>query len=129
MTEKIGPYDAERVLGQIPRQLREGRRQDQGRNDGLGIRGRQAAALEAMGREVIGITPTPGGLRLDTPRHLTGCCRARPLAPTDAPVGHKPPTADTAGPLREHPEMLASPGRRSAWSNSREQTWVNFGER
>ena len=108
MAEKIGPHDAERVLGEIPWQLGEGGRQDQGRDDGVGLRGRQAAALKAMGGEVIGITPTPGGLGLGAPRDLTGRRPACPLAPTDAPVGHKPMAADATGPLREHPQMLAS---------------------
>ena len=95
----------------------------------MGIRGRQAAALEAMGGEVIGITPTPGRLRLGAPRDLTGRRRARTLATTDAPVGHEPMTADTAGPLREHPQMLASPAGRQRRSTFAEQTWVNSRER
>jgi hypothetical protein len=57
--------------------------------------------------EVVGITPTPGRLRPSAPRHLTRRGRTRPLTTTDAPVRHKPPTADAAGTLREHPQMLA----------------------
>ena len=38
---------------------------------------------------------------------LTGGRRTRALAPADTAVRDKPPTADAAGPLREHPEMLA----------------------
>ncbi len=71
MAEKIGPHDAERVLGHIPRQMGERRREHQRRDARLGLLGVQAAALQAVRDEVIGITTTPGGLRLDAARHLT----------------------------------------------------------
>jgi hypothetical protein len=71
MAEKIGPYHAERVLSDIPRQLRKRRREHQRRDDRLGLRGFQAAALKAVRDEVIGITTTPGGLSLDAARTLT----------------------------------------------------------
>ena len=108
MAEKIGPHHAERVLGEIPRQLREGRREHQRQDDGLGLLGLQAAALNAMRDEVIGITSTPGGLGLCAPRSLTRWGRTGTLATAHAPVGHKPMAADAAGSLREHPQMLAS---------------------
>ena len=95
----------------------------------LGLVGLQAAALNAMRDEVVGITPTPGGLRPRAASDLTARCRTRTLATADAVVRHKPPTADTAGPLREHPQMLASPAGRQRWSTFAEQTWVNSRER
>lgn len=61
-----------------------------------------------MRDEVVGVTPTPGGLGLGASGDLTRRSRTRPLATTDAPVRHKPPTADAARPLDEHPQMLVS---------------------
>lgn len=63
VAEKIGPHHAERVLGHIPRQLGERRREHQRRDARLACLGLQAAALQAMGDEVVGITTTPGGFR------------------------------------------------------------------
>jgi hypothetical protein len=108
MSEEIGAGHAEFVLGEIPRQLREQRRKHQRQNAALGLAGPQPAALNAMGDEVVGITPTPRGLRPRAASDLTRRRRARALATADAAVRHKPPTADAAGPLREYPEMLAS---------------------
>jgi hypothetical protein len=108
MAEKIGPHDAERVLCEIPRQLGQGRGQRQGQDDALGLLSFQAAALDAMGDEVIRIASTPRGLRPCASRNLTGGRRARTLPTTHAPVWPKPVAADTARPLCEHPEMLAS---------------------
>ena len=108
MAEKIGPHDAERVLREIPRQLGQGRWQRQGQDDGLGLLSLQAAALDAMGDEVIRIASTPRGLRPCASRNLTGWRRARTLPTTHAPVWPKPVAADAARPLCEHPEMLAS---------------------
>jgi hypothetical protein len=71
MAEEIGPHDAERVLGHIPRQLGERRREHQRRDARLGLLGLQAAALQAVRDEVIRIPTTPGGLRLDAACHLT----------------------------------------------------------
>jgi hypothetical protein len=73
-----------------------------------GSLGLQAAALDAMGDEVIWITPTPRGLSRGPSRDLTRGCRTRPLVSPDAPVRHKPMTADAARPLPEHAQMLAS---------------------
>src|SRR5688500_9713057 len=61
-----------------------------------------------MGDEVVRITPTPGRLRPCAPCRLTRRRRTGTLATTDAPVWHKPATADAAETLREHPQMLAS---------------------
>ena len=108
MSEEISPSHTECLLGEIPWQLREGRRERQRRDAALGLVGPQPAALNAMRDEVVGITPTPRGLRPRAASDLTGRRRTRALAPADAAVRHKPPTADAAGPLREHPEMLAS---------------------
>ena len=69
VTEKIGPHKTERVLRDIPRQLRQGRREDQ-RQDG-GVLRRHATALHPMRNEVIRIPTTPGGLGLGPPRDLT----------------------------------------------------------
>jgi hypothetical protein len=85
-----------------------GGREHQRRDTRLGLLGLQAAALQAVRDEVIGITTSPGGLRLDAARHLTRRCGTRPLTTTHTAVGHKPVAADAAGPLREHPQMLAS---------------------
>ena len=108
MPKEIGASDAEFLLGEIPRQLREGGREHQRRDAALGLAGLQPAALDAMRDEVVGITPTPRGLRPRAASDLTGPRRTRALATTDAAVPHKPPTADAAGPLREHPQILAS---------------------
>lgn len=61
-----------------------------------------------MRDEVVGITPTPRGLRPRAASDLTGGRRTRTLPTADPAVRDKPPTAQAAGPLREHPEMLAS---------------------
>ena len=87
LAEKIGPYDAERVLREIPWQTGEGRREHQRRADGPGGLRLYRAALEAMRDEVIGITSTPGGLRLCAPCNLTRRGRTGMLATTDAPSG------------------------------------------
>jgi hypothetical protein len=108
MPEEIGPRDAELLLGEIPRQLREGRREHQRQDAALSLIGPQPAALDAMGDEVVGITPTPRGLRPRAPRNLAGRRRTRALATADAAVRHKPPTADATGPFREHLEMLGA---------------------
>jgi hypothetical protein len=108
MTEKIGAGHPEFLLGEIPRQLRERGREDQRQDRGLGLVGVQSAALDTMRDEVVGITPTPGRLRPGAPRDLTRRGRTGALATTDPPVRHKPATADAAGTLREHPQMLAS---------------------
>jgi len=105
MPEKIGAGDAEFLLREIPGQLREGGRKHQWQDDG---RGRGRPAVDPMRDEVVGITPTPRGLRPRASSDLTGRRRTRALATADAPIRHEPPPADTAGPLREHPEMLAS---------------------
>jgi hypothetical protein len=62
MPEEIGAGDAEFLLREIPRQLREWRREHQRRDAALGAVALQPAALDAMGDEVVGITPTPRGL-------------------------------------------------------------------
>jgi hypothetical protein len=85
--------------------------------------------LQAMRDEVVGITATPRGLRPRAASDLTGQCRACALPTTDAAVRHEPSVTDAAGPLREHPQMLASPVRNQRGSTSGEQPWVNFGER
>ena len=108
MPEEIGAGDAEFLLREIPRQLREWRREHQRQDAALGVVGPQSAALDAMGDEVVGITPTPRGLRPRAASDLTGQRRTRTLATADTTVRHKPATADTAGTLREHPQMLAS---------------------
>ena len=72
MPEEIGARDAEFLLGEIPRQLREGRREHQRRDAALGHTGLQPAALDAMGDEVVGITLTPRRLRPCAARGLTG---------------------------------------------------------
>jgi hypothetical protein len=69
MTEEIGAGDPEFFLGEIPRQLRERRREYQRQDRGLVSL--QPAALDAMRDEVVGITPTPGRLRPCAPRDLT----------------------------------------------------------
>jgi hypothetical protein len=108
MPEEIGARHTEFLLREIPRQLRKGRREHQRRNAALDLASLQPAVLDAMGNEVIGITPAPRSLRPRATSDLTGRRRTRALATTDAAVRHKPPTANAAGPLREHPEMLAS---------------------
>ena len=107
MAEEIGPHDAERALREIPRQLRERRREDQRGDAALGVVGLPPTALDAMGGEVVGITPAPRRLRPRASGDLTGRCGTRALATAHAAVRGKPPTADAARPLREHPEMLA----------------------
>ena len=59
MPEEIGAGYAKFFLREIPRQLREGCREHQGRDAALGLAGPQPAALDAMRDEVVGITPTP----------------------------------------------------------------------
>jgi hypothetical protein len=108
MAEEIGARDPEFFLGEIPRQLRKGWREHQRQQPGLGLVGLQPAALDAMRNEVVGITPTPRGLCLSAPRDLTRRGRTGMLATADTPVGREPMAADAAGPLREHPQMLAS---------------------
>ena len=108
MAEEIGADDAEFLLGEIPRQLGKRWRKHQWQDRALSLVGSQSAALDAMRDEVVGITPTPGSLRPCAPRNLTRRGRTRALATADAPVRHKPATADAAGTLREHPQMLAS---------------------
>ena len=108
MAEEIGAGNPEFFLGEIPRQLREGWREHQRQQSGLGLVGLQPAALDAMRDEVVGITPTPRGLCLGAPRDLTRRGRTGMLATSDTPVGREPMAADAAGPLREHPQMLAS---------------------
>ena len=108
MAEEIGAGDPEFLLGEIPRQLRERGRELQRQDRGLGLVGAQPSALDAMRNEVVGITPTPGRLRPYAPRDLTRRGQTGALATADAPVRHKPATADAAGTLREHPQMLAS---------------------
>lgn len=108
VTEEISPRDAERILGEIPRQVRERRWEHQRRDHGLRILGPQTAVLKAMRGEVIGITPTPGGLGLGASSDLTRRRRTGALATTEASVRHKPAAADPAGPLREHPQMLGA---------------------
>ena len=108
MPEEIGAGDTEFLLGEIPRQLREGWREHQRQDAALGLVSPQPPALDAMGDEVVGITPTPRSLCPRTASDLTRRRRTRALATADAAVRHKPPTADAAGPLREHPEMLGS---------------------
>ena len=108
MAEEIGAGDAEFLLREIPRQLRERGREHQRRDAALSLVGFQPAALDAMRDEVIRITPTPRGLRPRAASDLTRRRRTRALATANAAVRHKPPTADGAGPLREHPEMLGS---------------------
>jgi hypothetical protein len=63
MPEEIGAGDAEFLLREIPRQLREWRREHQRRDAALRVVGLQPAALDAMRDEVVGVTPTPRGLR------------------------------------------------------------------
>ena len=108
MPEEIGSSDAEFLLREIPRQLRERWREHQRRDAALSVVGVQPAALDAMRDEVVRIASTPRGLCRRPPRDLTRRCRTRTLATADAAIRHKPPTADAAGPLREHPEMLGS---------------------
>lgn len=97
MAEKIGPHDAERVLRDIPRELGQRRRQRQRRDTRLGLLGVEAAALQAVRDEVVGITTTPGGLRPRAASDLTGRRRTRALATADAAVRHKPSATDAAG--------------------------------
>jgi hypothetical protein len=108
MTEEIGTGDAEFLLGEIPRQLGEGGREHQWQHRALRFVSFQSAALDTMRDEVVGITTTPGRLCLCAPCRLTRGGRTGTLAATDAPVWHKPATADAAGTLREHPQMLPS---------------------
>jgi hypothetical protein len=108
MPEEIGAGDAECLLGEIPGQPRQGGWKHQRRDAALGLVGLQSAALNAMRDEVVGITPTPRGLRPRAASDLTGGRRTRTLPTADPAVRDKPPTAQAAGPLREHPEMLAS---------------------
>jgi hypothetical protein len=108
LPEEIGPDHAECVLREIPRQLGERRRQYQRRDVGLGVFALQSATLNAMGNEVIGITSTPRSLRRGAPCNLTRWRRTGTLPTAHPSVGHKPVATDAAGPLREHPHMLAS---------------------
>jgi hypothetical protein len=62
--------------------------------------------LEPACREVVRIPPPPRSLRPRPPRHLARPLRARPLPGADPPVRIKPPAADTAWALLEHPTML-----------------------
>jgi hypothetical protein len=72
MAEEIGAGDPEFLLGEIPRQLRERGREHQRQDRGLGRVGAQPSALDAMRDEVVGITPTPRGLRPPAASDLTG---------------------------------------------------------
>jgi hypothetical protein len=108
MPEEIGACDAEFLLCEIPRQLRERRREHQRRDAALRVVGLQPAALDAMRDEVVGVTPPPRGLRPRAASDLTGRRRTRSLAMANTAVRHKPAPADAAGTLREHPQMLAS---------------------
>jgi hypothetical protein len=105
LTEEIRPGDAKRVLGEIPRELGERGGQPR-RIDAAPSLGGDPAALESMRGEVVRIAPAPRGLRADPPSGLTARCRARALTTPDVTVRDKPPTADAAGTLPEHPQML-----------------------
>jgi hypothetical protein len=72
MAEEIGAGDAEFLLGEIPRQLGERWREYQRRDAALGVASFEPAALDAMSNEVVGITPTPRGLRPCAASDLTG---------------------------------------------------------
>lgn len=108
MPQKIGAHDTEFVLREIPGEVGKRRRQDQWRDRRRRRVGEHTPMLQAMGDEVVGITTTPGGLRLRAARDLTRRCRTGTLATANAVVRHKPSATDAAGPLREHPRMLAS---------------------
>ncbi len=108
MAQKIGAHDTEFVLRQIPGKLGERRRQDQRRDLWWRLVGEHTPLLQAMRGEIVGITTTPRGLRLRAARDLTRRGRTRTLATANAVVRHKPSATDAAGPLREHPQMLAS---------------------
>ena len=56
---------------------------------------------------VLGIASTPRCLRPRPSRALARCRGARMLAGTYPTVRHEPSTADSAGALPEHPQMLA----------------------
>src|SRR5262245_25212857 len=108
MPKEIGAGDAEFLPREIPRQLGEWRREHQRRDAALGVVGLQPAPLDAMRDEVVGITSTPRVLRPHATSDLTGRRRTRALPTANTAVRHKPATADAAGTLREHPQMLAS---------------------
>ena len=108
MARKIGPHDTEFVLREIPGEVRKRRRQNQWRDRRRRRVGEHTPMLQAMGDEVVGITTTPGGLCLRAARDLTRRGRTGTLATANAVVRHKPSATDAAGPLREHPRMLAS---------------------
>jgi hypothetical protein len=108
MTQKIGAHDTKFILREIPGEVGQWRRQDQRRDRRRHRVGKHTPMLQAMGDEVVGITTTPGGLRLRAARDLTRRGGTRTLATANAVVRHKPSAADATGPLREHPQMLAS---------------------
>jgi hypothetical protein len=108
VAQEIRADDAERVLGQVPREAGERGGKDEW-IDGASRIGGQAAALQAMGREVVRIPSAPRGLRAHPPSGLAARCRARSLPKPNVTIRDKPPMADAAGTLPEHPQMLDRP--------------------
>jgi len=103
--DEVRPHRAELVLGYVPGKMRKRR----GKLERLERRSfffTYASRLQPAGREVVAIPSTPPGLRPRPSRHLARPLRARPLPGADSSVGIKPPAADTAGALLEHPTML-----------------------
>jgi len=108
MAEKVGPDGAELVLSDVPGKMRKRSRKLE-RLQHRAILFTHTPGLEPARREVVAITPPPRSLRPRSPRHLARPLRARPLPSTDPTVRTKPPPADPAWALPEHPSMLGLP--------------------
>jgi hypothetical protein len=105
MGDKVRPDGAELVLRDVPGKMRKRRGKLQ-RLEDRAFLFTYTPELEPARREVVWVTPSPRGLRLRPSRHLTPSLRARPLLRPDSSVGNKPPAADPARALLEHPPML-----------------------
>jgi len=94
--KETSTLDSELVLRDIPGKFRERRRNLQRfRSAFVGV-----SRLKSPSTEVVGITRTPGGLLLPTPRCLAGESFTGALPAANPGIGSEPPPADAAGSLR-----------------------------
>ena len=106
LTQKVGAPQPEVLPRPLPGKRRQRRRHGERRRGAT--RGLLAPALvQPPLLHVLGIASTPRGLRARPSCPLARGRGARMLAGTYPTVRHEPSTADRAGTLPEHPQMLA----------------------